>query len=62
MTANTNIEVCLVDYDNLENGDRLFSVFSPDFIFEDGMAHERFIDQSDPIEMEVRDDLKRIKF
>lgn len=61
--ATQPIEYVLVDYDNIHQGQA--PVCEPsceDRVFGDGYAHTLFTDANDPHEMEVRDELKTIKF
>jgi len=64
VSSTHEIDIAIVDYDNVQNGSPAFngSVLAQDNLFESGKAHELFTDASDPVEMEVKDELKRIKF
>ncbi len=59
-----DIDYAIVDYDNVPNGSPAFngSIYEQDSLFKSGEAHLQFINESDPSEMEVHDELKRIKF
>lgn len=60
-----DVQLCIVDYDNIDEGNNPVCVsdpLGPDATFEPGKAHELFTDSSDPVEMEVKEELKRIKF
>lgn len=55
------IEYVIIDYDGIDNGNTpVSSVFTPDMVSDN--IYEIFTDTSVPVEMEVRDELKRIKF
>lgn len=59
------IGIVIIDYDN-ETPLRMYNdkadVFCEDSIFGDGEAHTLFSDSTDPVEIEIREELKRIKF
>lgn len=55
------IEIFVVDYDNIDQGDDPVYEYSPDYVFKDGHAHEIFMGSLNPAETEVRDELKRLK-
>jgi len=59
--ANENVEIVIVDYDNMEKGDApdFSSFYEPDSIMETGTFYQQFTDASEPMDMEVRDELKR---
>lgn len=65
ISATEEVKIVIVDYDNSDNGENPVipsEQLSPDVIFKDGEAHTLFTDETDPVEMEVKDELKRIKF
>ena len=65
ISATEDVQIVIVDYDNSDNGNNPVTpseVLYPDAIFEDGEAHTLFTDASDPEEMEIKDELKRLKF
>lgn len=62
--ANTEVDIAIVDYDEADSGKPPFngSIYQQDSLFKDGKAHELFTNAADPVEMEIKDELKRIKF
>jgi hypothetical protein len=59
--ANENVEIVIVDYDNMKCGDApvFKSFYEPDVITETGTFYQQFTDERDPMDMEVRDELRR---
>jgi hypothetical protein len=59
--ANEKCQIVIVDYDNMEHGDApdFSSFYEPDVITETGTFYQQFTDSSIPLDMEVRDELKR---
>lgn len=56
-----NVKIVIVDYDNIQGDETIVgSPSKPDAVYEN--IYEAFTDQSNPMEMEVRDELKRFKF
>lgn len=65
ISATEEVKIVIVDYDNSDNGSNPImpsDPLYPDAIFKDGEAHTLFTDASDPEEMEIKDELKRLKF
>lgn len=65
ISATEEVSIVIVDFDNSDNGSNpvmLTNELGPDAIFKDGEAHTLFTDEKDPVEMEVKYELKRLKF
>lgn len=65
ISATEDVQIVIVDYDNSDNGNNPImpsEPLFPDAIFKDGEAHTLFTDASDHEEMEIKDELKRLKF
>lgn len=61
-STDPEIQILLIDYDNLTDGDQAApEVVGPDTVFAGGTAHLLYLDD-DPVSVEIRDELKRIKF
>jgi hypothetical protein len=54
------IEIITVDWDNIQAGDG-FVESVPDRIVKRGEFYQTFSDESDPLQMEIHDELKRSK-
>jgi hypothetical protein len=55
------LEVFVVDYDNISQGAEPVAVFVPDYTFKEGEGHTIFMGSLNPVESEVKDELKRLK-
>jgi len=57
-----NTRIVVIDHDNRERGNNGFisEPYEPDAVFEN--LYEGFTDETDPVEVEIRDELKRMKF
>ena len=64
VSSSEGIDIVILDYDNINNGSPAWNgnIYGEDALFESGTAHELFTDSSDPVEMEIKAQLKRIKF
>lgn len=61
ISANMDCDIVIVDYDCFQDGDdQVSGIINPDAISEN--IYELFTDQSMPQDMEIRDELKRLKF
>lgn len=59
---NPNCRIVVIDHDNRERGGIGFisEPYEPDAVFEN--HYEGFTDETDPVDVEIRDELKRMKF
>lgn len=61
-SSNPDIRIVIVDEDNIvdERNGFISEPLEPDGVFKH--HYEAFTDETDPVEMEIRDTLKRMKF
>ena len=59
---NPNCRIVVIDHDNKESGGNGFisEPYEPDGLYEN--QYEAFTDETNPIDVEIRDELKRMKF
>lgn len=63
MYANNEIELVVVDYDLVDHGESPVSTPHVSYYSDEHVGFSGlFTDTSDPVEMEIRDELKRLKF
>lgn len=61
--ANQNINIVIVDHDNIDQGQNpIASIQGADLINKNGYIYELFTDQNSRREMDIRNQLKRLKF
>ena len=61
--ANQNIDIIVIDYDNISQGDKPISgILEPDFIYTEEFYKSMSFDQNDAEEKEVYEALKELKF
>ena len=56
-----DLEICIADHDNASQGGNLLQRCDPDIVTDEPF-YQQFTNNSDPTEMELRDELKRIHF
>lgn len=60
-SSNPNTRIVVIDQDNnLDDKNGFISEYEPDAIYEN--HYEAFTDTTNPVDMEIRDELKRMKF
>lgn len=60
--ASETCNVVIIDHDNADAGDKPVVETFPDGTMIPGTFYQAFSDESDPRAVEIRDELKRIKF
>ena len=55
-----DVRIIIIDYDNIEAGDSPVVETAPDQVLPKGTFYQAYCDESDPLTMEVRDELKRL--
>lgn len=58
IASTSEIDIIIVDYDNMEHGDKPVTTHEPDTILQSGNFHELYTDITSPQDMEVRELLK----
>ena len=63
VSSSQEIDIVIIDHDNIDKGEPpVKDILQQDAIFLPGEAYKLYTDASDPRDMEIREELKRIHF